>query len=530
MPLDKRVNPIMGIMLAPLLLCISCREQALTGTLVKVNAGTPLGLISPYIYGSNEGDWAKPERHLTMGRQGGNRMTAYNWTNNASNAGSDWKNQSDDYLMQHDQAHSNVPGEFPRKAVAEAQAVNAAFLVTIPMAGYVSADKGPDGDVNQTPNYLQTRFKVSEPKKPGPFTYPPDLKGPKVYQDEFVAWLEKKFTNRAPGAEIWYSLDNEPDLWSGTHSRIHPKPPTYAEIVDRTVAMTKAIKAVAPKTLSFGPASYGWNGYVTFQNAPDANGRDFLDFYLASMKSAEQQSGKRLLDVLDLHWYPEAQGDGKRITESAVTPGIVKARMQSTRSLWDPTYVEDSWIAKSLGGKPIDLLHRIKDKIAKNYPGTKLAFTEYQYGGAADISGAIAQADALGIFGREGVFAACLWPMDGGSSFADTAFSAFRNYDGNGAQFGDQALEVVNPDAATVGIYASKFSKGPAKLVLVITNQNATVHKCALAIGGMKGSSLRQFSLTSAQPKFVGGQFAEKVGNGIQLTLPAMSVNVLEIK
>lgn len=513
----------MGFMLAPLLLTLACRQR--DEILIKVNAGSPVGEISPYVYGSNESNWAKPERHLTFGRQGGNRMTAYNWENNASNAGNDYKNQSDDYLMKED-----TPGEFPRKAVAEAQAANAAFLVTIPMAGYVSADKFAGGDVNQTPDYIHKRFKVSVPKKNAPFVYPPDVHDDFVYQDEFVSWLEKKFPNRQPGADIWYSLDNEPDLWSGTHSRIHPKPATYEEIVDKTVAMCKALKSVAPKTLTFGPASYGWGGYVTFQGAPDGNGRDFLEFYLSSMKEAERENGKRLLDVLDLHWYPEVYGDSKRITEQLSSPGIAHARMQATRSLWDPSFVEESWITKSMGNKPIDLLHRMKDKIAKNYPGTKLAFTEYQYGGGNDISGAIAQADTLGIFGREGVFAAALWPLGGDASFVDAAFNAFRNYDGAGAQFGDQAIEVVNPDPTHLGIYASKFSKGPDKIVLVITNQSSQPKACALAIGGLKTTTERQFTLTSAQPKFLPNTFAERSGNSLHLTIAPMSVNVLELK
>jgi hypothetical protein len=414
--------------------------------------------------------------------------------------------------------------------VAEAQAANASFLVTIPLAGYVSADKNGGGDVNQTPNYLETRFRQSVPAKNAPFVYPPNLKDNKVYQDEFVWWLEKKFPNRPAGAEIWYSLDNEPDLWAGTHSRIHPAKLTYAEIISKSVAMSKAVKAVAPSTLIFGPASYGWGGYVTLQDAPDAGGRDFLEFYLASMKSAEQQAGKRLLDVLDLHWYPEVYGDGKRITDQLASPGIAKARMQSTRSLWDPTFVEDSWISKSIGNKPIDLLHRMKDKIANNYPGTKLAFTEYQYGGGNDISGAIAEADALGIFGREGVFAAALWPLGGDSSFVHAAFDAYRNYDGNRAAFGDLTLDVSNPDPANLGFYASKSSKGSGKLVFVITNQSTKVRPCVVAIAGFKPSSDRQFSLTSAQPKLVPSNFAEKMGNSYQLNLPPLSVSVLELK
>ena len=510
-------------MLASLLLCMTA--QGGTPVLIQVDIAKPIGAISPFIYGSNEDDWANPVRHLTIGRQGGNRMTAYNWENNASNAGSDYQNQSDDYLIK-----SNVPGEYPRRAVATAQAAKASFLVTIPMAGYVAADKNGDGDVNKTPNYLTVRFRQSVPAKRAPFTYPPNLKDKRVYQDEFVWWLEKQFPRRKPGSNIWYSLDNEPDLWSSTHSRIHPNKLTYSEIIEKSVAMGKAIRAVAPETLIFGPASYGWGGYVNLQGAPDAGGRDFLESYLAGVKTAEQKSGKRIVDVLDLHWYPEVYGDGKRIVEQLASPGIAKARMQATRSLWDATFVEDSWITKSLGNKPINLIPRIKAKISKSKPGTKLAFTEYQYGGGNDISGAIAEADALGIFGREGVFAAALWPLNGDSAFVHAAFDAFRNYDGRRSTFGDIALPVKNPDQANLGFYASKFSGVPNKLVFVITNQLGKTRSCALKLNGQVPPFLRQFSLTSSKPKLDPSSFAVRTGHGYQLTLPPLSVNVLELK
>src|SRR5262245_10486891 len=55
--------------------------------------------ISRFIYGMNGWDprQARPA-NLALSRSGGNRMTAYNWENNASNAGSDWFNQNDDFL------------------------------------------------------------------------------------------------------------------------------------------------------------------------------------------------------------------------------------------------------------------------------------------------------------------------------------------------------------------------------------------------------------------------------------------------
>ena len=113
------------------------------------------------------------------------------------------------------------------------------------------------------------------------------------------------------------------------------------------------------------------------------------------------------MHVLDVHWYPEARGT-KRITEKDTSPKTVAARLQAPRSLWDPTYTEKSWITGTWG-KPIRLIPWLLERIAERYPGTKLAMTEYNFGAGDHISGGLAQADVLGIFGREGLYLGNYW-------------------------------------------------------------------------------------------------------------------------
>lgn len=103
--------------------------------------------------------------------------------------------------------------------------------------------------------------------------------------------------------------------------------------------------------------------------APDANDRDFIECYLDQAKAAEDTEGARLIDYLDLHWYPEARGADQRITDGDNSAAVVDARVQAPRSLWDDTYEETSWIRHYFGG-PIDLLARRQAKIDAHYPGT----------------------------------------------------------------------------------------------------------------------------------------------------------------
>lgn len=479
--------------------------------------------ISPYIYGMNQHAKSAGSRPLT--RIGGNRWTAYNWENNASNAGSDWHHQSDDFMSK-----SDVPGEPVRLVLEQAAKNQQALVVTVPICGYVSADKGPEGDVNQTPDYLNARFRKSLPKKSGPLSLKPDLTDAFVYQDEFVNWVEK--SKPEPNQVIFYSLDNEPDLWSHTHARIHPEKLTYAEIVQKTIDFAGGIKSAKPDAMVFGAVNYGWNGYRTLQNAPDENGRDFHQFFLAEMKKADAGAGKRLLDVIDVHWYPEAQGDDVRVTAKESTPGLVAARVQSPRSLWDPTYVEKSWITKdSTHGQPIAMIPRLKKDVEQFYPGTKIAITEYNYGGADHISGAIAQADVLGIFGQQGIFAACWWPEADKTDFVDAAFNVYQNYDGEGGRFGNQSIAASSNDIATASVYASVNGDDPSGMTIVVINRSDKDVTGEISIkhsAPMTKFSAFQLVGAKASIRTLGETKLERP-NQLTCTLPAYSVTTLRL-
>jgi len=55
------------------------------------------------------------------------------------------------------------------------------------------------------------------------------------------------------------------------------------------------------------------------------------------------------------------------------------------------------------------LIPRMKSWVAANYPGTPIGVTEYNWGAENHINGATAQADILGIFGRENLDLATRW-------------------------------------------------------------------------------------------------------------------------
>ena len=130
---------------------------------------------------------------------------------------------------------------------------------------------------------------------------------------------------------------------------------------------------------------------------------------------------------------------------------------------------EKSWIAADAGGKPIRLIPWLQEKIAARYPGTKLTMTEYNFGAGDHISGGLAQADALGVFGREGLYLANYWGDGAGNgqlpSYIKAAFQLYRNYDGKGATFGDTAVAATSPRSGQgLGLRRDRFAQHPGDL------------------------------------------------------------------
>ncbi len=434
-----------------------------------------IGPISPYIYGVNDVD--PGDINATVRRLGGNRMTGYNWTNNASNAGNDWHHMSDNWLCDsHKYTDCDQPGAFARHFVEANQKIGVDTLMTVPIAGYVAADK--NGEVLDKEAAPNRRWKKIEFHKKRPYTLTPDPNDPIVYEDEFVNFMVANFKKATDGGVKFYDLDNEPGIWPSTHPRIHPEKTSYWEMRNKTEAAAENILRVDPTAMVFGGVCYGWQEFMTLQNAPESTDSSitqtyptYLDFYLDSIHRLETTYHHRLVQVLDLHWYPEAQGGGKRITENDISPDSVEARLQAPRSLWDPGYVEKSWITQwSTKGQPIQLIPWVEQKIDKWCPGTKLAFSEYDYGAGNHISGGIAQADVLGIFGKYGIFMSNYWGDL--KPYNRAAFKLYRNYDGKNGTIGDTAVSAATENVIKTSCYAATDSKTPGVLWVVVLNKD----------------------------------------------------------
>ncbi len=505
--------------------------------------------ISPYIYGINfySGVTGAPPQ-LTFDRAGGNRWTAYNWETNASNAGSDYLYENDDYL-----SSSTVPAEAVRSFIAADQSNGLASLMTVQLQGLVAGDENGPVSVSSPPDL--TRFKQVVDQKStvssAPFTINPPTTDNYVFMDEFVWALDQKFSGMgifgaSPTHPTFVSLDNEPELWNSTHLEVQgPNPVTSDAYIAKTITITEALKNQFPDMVIFGPVHYGFQGIYNWQGELSAtpNGANwFPDKYLTALSTASASYGKPLVDVYDFHWYAEEyDANGTRnldLTGTSLTDAQVQLIVQSPRNLWDPTFTDSTnsnpWIYEELGNSPIKLLPRLQSKINAEFPGMKISLTEYENGGWNHIAGTIAQADNLGIFGSEGVFAANFWPPNGTYSYALGGFRAFRDFDGAGANFGDTSLQTTSSNVANVVVYASSDSSTPGRYVFVAISRSTSSQVTAISGQTLSGTGkLYQMTATSAQgqnpvePVSIGTMTVS--GSSFTITLPALSVTTIEV-
>src|SRR5947209_4225876 len=293
-------------------------------------------------------------------------------------------------------------------------------------------------------------------------------------EQTWVQHLISTFGSSQNGGVQYYTLGNEPGLWNSTHRDIHPAGDTLPELLNRIVNYASMVKALDPGTKILGPEEWGWTNY--FISGADAaaqnwgatyNGLNAEAWLLDQLRQREAATGQRLLDYFTLHFYPQ----GGQFS-SDVSTSMELLRNRSTRSLWDPNYVDESWIGQTgVNGGVVNLINLMKGWVNSYYPGTKIGVTEYNWGADGDMNGATAQADVWGIFGREGLDLATRWGTPDVGTPAYLAMKLYRNYDGNGSAFGETSVGATVADPDTVSAFASRRAPDGALTVMVV-NKN----------------------------------------------------------
>ncbi len=496
---------------------------------VTVNLSGETKTISPYIYGMNQYGNVNNYKNVTVNavRQGGNRYTGYNWETNWSNAGEDWVNSSDTNIGD----DKNGAGYAARKLSEECTEYNVPYkFTTLQMAGYVAADK--DGTVKESEKAPSARWNEVVFRKDGELSLTPDLTDGKVYMDEYVNYLVQTLGDSTTSTGMQgYSLDNEPFLWNDTHPLLHPEEAGADELINKSIELAAVVKEIDPNAETFGGVLWGMlpcmnagedgNFVDSDWQAVKGNYNWYVDYYLDRMAQAEKEKGKRVLDVFDVHYYAQDCS-----TEDAV--------LQAARSLYDPSYVENSWL-QPWAGQYFPFLARLQESIEKYYPGTKLAVSEYNLANIANekvtgksVVAAIAETEALGAFAMNDVYLATYWGTLPDCPYVESAINLYTNYDGKGASFGNTLVESKTDDLSKAASFAAIDGKDDSEVTVVLSNKDKT--NSEKAVIDIKGSSsdyqsavVYAITQDSSEIRIIDVQ-NDVSGNKVEVELPPLSV------
>ncbi len=380
--------------------------------------------ISPLIYGINGTSATVADEALmkslgiAVRRWGGNNTTRYNWRIDAGNTANDW------YFENVRMSNATLPpgDSATNRLIAQDRASKVETVLTVPLIGYVAkngdlstcgfsvAKYGPQEQTDPWRPNCGNGVKTDGHRVTGNSPADTSLGVNPGFVQYWVNYLVNRYGSAGAGGVRYYNLDNEPDIWWSTHPDVAPVGLNYDQLRDRIYQYAAAIKATDPAAQTLGPVARGWTYYwhspwdgqrEDWETPDDRNahgGTPLVPWYLQQMRAYQQTHGQRILDFLDLHYHPAAPGVALVEAGDVATQAL---RLRSTRSLWDPTYVDESWIAAAgPAGGIVQLIPRMRGWVNAQYPGTKLAITEYNWGAPEHINGALAQADVLGIFGR----------------------------------------------------------------------------------------------------------------------------------
>lgn len=514
-------------------IALSWATLARADVTVTVDAAADNHPISPLIYGMNFPSDAQLAAGVPLARWGGNSTSRYNYKNDVHNTGNDYYFENLPGCWDAAFDYCSTPPANPQDTstanafLASTKTAGATQLFTLPTLGYVAKDPAiynhpftcgcPRSFNNGQDDYDPFDSNCGNCKVGGNYITPPAATTTSMaitpqWDAEWVAYITSKFG--AAGGQRIYALDNEPALWSSTQHDVHPTRLTYDELWQRMRDHAVAILGADATAQIAGPAEWGWLNYLCSDadivsngcsaSSPDRaahGGEELVAWLLDQAHAYEQANGKRILHYLDLHYYPQG-GNPPEVT----------------RSLWDPTYTDPSYI-----NDKINLLPRMHAWVDQHYPGTKLAISEYDFYHHDEEVGAVTYAEVLGIFGREGLDAATAWSPPAATEKAFGAFLLYLNYDGAGAHF-----ERTSVKTTVTGTGVAAFAAiGDVVMTLVLVNETnsdapVTVQLQNFAVG-------HDAAYYTGNSPTITRQADVALAGAITVSVPAMSFALLAI-
>jgi hypothetical protein len=515
-----------------------------SGVQVTIDTLTNRHAISPYVYGGSypTNAAAITDSGLSVVRWGGNATSTYNWKLGTDNADNDWYFEDFNY--------SEIGDSDSVKYINDVKAAGSAPLMTMVMLPWVAQSAETSTQQGNGSNNYHWSFSVTKYGAQCGFdpynndagngvltdcatnitgNDPNDAYYPLLddhtqtcpsgttceYRSDWAAAMASAFgsgTCAIPYSTItschFYDMDNEIDIWGGTHRDIHPSPSGYSELSSTFLTEARNLKGWDPQAVRLGPVSccwwFYWNGANGNDKAAHA-GIDFLPWWLNEVYWQDQAAGSRSLDMFDIHAYPDTPD-----TSSYTLAQKQALAVSIYRDYWDPTYVSPStsinqpWTTQIQPNKTIPFrIPRMRAIVNATYPGTALAMTEWSaaVAGEQDFSTALGDADAYGLLGRERVSLASRWTAPVAANPNYQALKLFTNYDGAHHGFGSTSVSAThNADPDLFSTYAALSSSGNTLTILVLNKDPGNSMQAQFTTTGFSPTSFIAYTLSQSSP------------------------------
>ena len=525
------------------LLILLCRLVAYAAiaqdVIVTVNATQGKKAVSPYIYGCNNA-FDKPvqfykDAGLRMARMcGGNNATKYNWRKKITSH-PDWYNNV--YGNDWDKTSKEIEANYPNMQV----------MWAFQLLGRVASST--EHNFNDWEyNHSQWWEGVSQ-NLAGGGTPNEDNPGGKalvegdieLYTEEWpadstVGILDHWFGSNGIGLNkyqfIYWNMDNEPDVWDGTHDDVMSDGLLPAnEFMDNYIEVAKKARALFPEIKICGPVTtsewqwFNWSGGGT---KIDGKNYCWLEYFIKRCADEEKTSGIRVLDVVDIHNYPYAPTD--------------KDALQNHRMYYDKTYVYPgaNGIKAVNGGWDNSLnkeyiFQRINDWLEKYYGknhGITVGLSEWSPGPDNPDLASVIYASHLGTFANYGVEYFTPWTWKTGMWETLHLFSKYAK---------EYSISSVSSNEVALSAYTTVSNIEDSITVIIVNrdmdaSRNVTVNIQGLTVTDGSYSTFQLSSLPSTET-FVSHtnnaleeNLVSVVSNSFTITVPALSTTAVLLK
>lgn len=505
---------------------------------ITIDATQNKHLISPCIYGRNE-SFEKPDqfykdaglRFVRIG--GGNNMSAYNWRQKLT-VHPDWFNNVygadwDVYAQKINDNFPDMQGMFAFQLLGRAASSG---QYNFPDWNYMQSHPGfngfgqnLDGGGTPDPNGGSKALfdgDINLFSKPWP-------------ADSSVGILNHWFGAGGLGLNknqfVYWNMDNEVDVWNGTHDWAMPTLISSSAFIDRYIDLAKKAKAIYPGIKICGPVTTSeWQWYKWSNESIYINGKYYcwLEYFIKRLGDEYKATGIKLVDVVDIHNYPWYNNNAEALQlhrmyfdKNYDYPGA--NGIKSINGGWDNSQTKEY------------IFLRINDWLDQYFGinhGIKCGLSEWSPGPNEPNLASVIYASHLGTFANNGVESFTPWNWFTGM------WETLHLFSRNAKKY---SISSISTDENNVSAYSSINENADSLTVIVVNrdmsnSRTVTINLSNFNVVNDSYQTLQLSSLPSTETFISHMQNALKQStvsvssNSLSITVPALSTTAILLK